>query len=108
LTGVLAPGGVTLTLGYDAAGRLASVSDPLGASVLYTYDANGDLASVQRPDAGVEQYGYDHHRLRQVVDAAGQTLFQNSFDAWQRVVQQSDALSKTPSSTAHPAPAPRP
>ncbi len=92
---VTAQGGATLTLGYDGNGRLSTVADPLTATTTYIYDGNGDLINVARPDAGIEQYSYSSHRLSQVVDATGHTLFQNSFDSIHRVVQQSDALGKS-------------
>lgn len=92
LVTVVAQGGATFTLAYDANGRLATVTDPLGAVVTYSYDANGDLVSATRPDSGTEQYSYNKHRLSQVVDATGHLLFQNTFDNWHRVIQQTDAL----------------
>jgi RHS repeat-associated protein len=95
LTSVIAQGGATFTLAYDGNGRLTTVTDPLGAVVTYGYHAGGDLVSATRPASGVEQYSYNNHRLTQVVDALGNALFQNSFDAWHRVVQQTDAAGKT-------------
>lgn len=95
LTSVVAQGGATFSLAYNANGYLATVTDPLTATVTYTYDTAGDLVSVARPDSGVEAYSYSSHRLSQVTDANQQALFQNTFDAWHRVVQQRDAISKT-------------
>ncbi len=92
---VTAQGGATITLGYEPNGRLATLTDPLNAVTTYSYDGNGDLISVARPDAGTEQYSYSNHRLSQVTDATGHILFQNSFDAYHRVVQQTDALGKS-------------
>ncbi|MCB0109149.1 MAG: RHS repeat protein, partial [Caldilineaceae bacterium] len=95
LATITAQGGATVTLGYDGNGRLATATNPLNAATTYSYDANGDLISVARPDAGTEQYSYSSHRLSQVIDATGHTLFQNSFDTIHRVVQQTDALGKS-------------
>jgi RHS repeat-associated protein len=89
------PDGRTLTFAYDGNGRLASVTDPTDAVVSYAYDANGDLTSVTDPEDGVRTYSYSKHRLTQVVDQNGKTLFTNTLDSVNRVVEQTDALGHT-------------
>ncbi len=40
--------GGTVTYGYDANGRLTSVTLPTGEGVVYTYDPAGNITSIQR------------------------------------------------------------
>ncbi|RIL02349.1 MAG: hypothetical protein DCC71_16505 [Proteobacteria bacterium] len=55
---LLAPG-KTLTYGYDAAGRPASVTDWLGGVTTFAYDAAGQLTGIARPNGVATTYGYD-------------------------------------------------
>ncbi|OGO09483.1 MAG: hypothetical protein A2Y61_07925 [Chloroflexi bacterium RBG_13_60_13] len=89
------PDGRTLTFAYDGNGRLASVTDPMDAVLSYSYDGNGDLTSVTDPEEGVRTYTYDRHRLTQIVDQNGKTLFTNTLDSVNRVIEQTDALDHT-------------
>jgi RHS repeat-associated protein len=59
LTLVTRPDGKTIQLGYDTAGRLASMTIPRGG-LGYTYDAStGTLKTVTSPDGVTLTYGYD-------------------------------------------------
>lgn len=50
--------GRTLTLGYDSANRLGSLTDPAGHATTYQYDAAGNLSQVTFPDGSTRQYKY--------------------------------------------------
>lgn len=71
LTG-LGLGASARPIGYDAAGQLRSVTDPMGRTSTLTYDATGLVTALTRPDG---------------VVAAGRT-----FDAAGNVVRERDAL----------------
>ncbi len=58
LTEVDRPDGGTVTLGYDALGRLASVTTPRGSSAL-TYDNAARLSGLTSPDAVTLSLAYD-------------------------------------------------
>lgn len=58
LTGLTHSSGPSLTLTYDGAGRVASVTDHHGRRTLYTY-AGEYLVSVQGQDGLVTTYAYD-------------------------------------------------
>ena len=79
----------TLTLGRDAGGRIASLTDPAGHVYRYDYDANGNLIAVHYPDATpadpnddpVRGYHYEDanfvHALTGITDENG-----NRFASW--------------------------
>ncbi|QKS29606.1 MAG: tandem-95 repeat protein [Candidatus Accumulibacter similis] len=59
LTGLTHSSGQSLTLAYNGAGRITSVTDSDGRQSLYTYDAsNQHLLSVQDYDGRVTSYSY--------------------------------------------------
>lgn len=95
LSTVTGEGDGQLTFTYDAQGRLSAVSDPGGASQVYGYDAGGDLTSVTDPQGGVRRYSYSRHRLTEVTDENGNLEAQNSYDDFNRVTSQTDALAKS-------------
>ena len=49
----------TMTLTYDDAGRLETVTDPLGDSATFTYDAGDQMRNVTGPDGAVITMDYD-------------------------------------------------
>src|SRR6185436_14021591 len=62
---------LTTRLGYDPAGRLSSVKDPLGHETKYEYDERDRLIKVTAPDGGNTVYGYDEQNNRiSLIDPA--------------------------------------
>lgn len=55
-TEVKAQQGGTVTYGYDANGRLISVTLPTGESVTYSYDPAGNITSIQRNNGSGPQF----------------------------------------------------
>jgi RHS repeat-associated protein len=53
------PNGDQVQRGFDAAGRLASVTDWAGRTFNYTYDADGDLATLVYPNGVETTYNHD-------------------------------------------------
>jgi RHS repeat-associated protein len=49
----------TITFGYDAQGRLATIEDPLLRSTAFEHDAAGRLIKLTLPDGGEIHYAYD-------------------------------------------------
>ncbi|MCB0117703.1 MAG: carboxypeptidase regulatory-like domain-containing protein, partial [Anaerolineales bacterium] len=81
----------TLTLAYDALGRIASVTDQSGRSIAYTYDANGDLVGATSLIGGSWTYEYDStHRLTRVIDPNGNTVERTEYDVEGRAIKQWD------------------
>ncbi|MCC6425177.1 MAG: RHS repeat protein, partial [Phycisphaerales bacterium] len=59
LTSLKSTSGHQLTLAYNAAGRLATITDPDGRKTRYSYDASGEhLISVQEYDGRITQFAY--------------------------------------------------
>ena len=80
----------TITYAYDAAGRLAGITDPAGRFVSYSYDAAGRLILTTFGDGSTEQMNYGSGefsaRLLSQKDRNGnQTHY--SFDATGRVLK---------------------
>ncbi|MFJ3728880.1 FG-GAP-like repeat-containing protein [Streptomyces sp. NPDC090045] len=77
----------------SASGRLSQVNLADGRKVNYTF-ADGQLASVAS-DSGVTKYSYVAGRLATIVDANGNTITQNTYDAASgRIAEQIDAAGK--------------
>ncbi|MBX7105905.1 MAG: hypothetical protein K1X57_17610 [Gemmataceae bacterium] len=78
LTGLTHSSGAGLTIAYNTAGRITSITDSVGRVVNYTYDAsNQHLLSVTGP-GGTTTYTYSigqglarEHALRTVTDPSG-------------------------------------
>lgn len=67
-------GSGTVTYGYDSAGRLQQISDPVGATTTYGYQSGSGLLSTISDAAGVRQLtlSYDSaDKLDSVLDATG-------------------------------------
>ena len=89
VTQITDPGGSSLVLSYDSAGRIVTISNPLGQTVRYTYNNQGTLGTFTNAAGQQTQYEYDgQNRLTQVVDARGVTVVQNVYDVNGRVSQQ--------------------
>jgi RHS repeat-associated protein len=78
-------GGRSITLAYDAQGRLAQASGPGGREILYGYSAQGRLATVTDFAARSRTYGYDANgRLTSATDAEGRSIFTAGYDDYDR------------------------
>lgn len=74
---VTTPEGDT-TRTFDAAGRLASSTDPSGATTVWGYDAFGRTSSLEAPDGTALTYGYDNAgRLSQISGPESTTMTDN-------------------------------
>ncbi|WP_188282646.1 FG-GAP-like repeat-containing protein [Streptomyces sp. CBMA29] len=97
LSSVTDAAGRTASLDVDTgSGRLTAVTLADGRSVHYAY-TGGQLTSVTGTDTGVTHYTYDAAgRLATIVDPAGNTVTQNTYDpSTGRITQQIDADNKT-------------
>ncbi len=76
---VVGPFGRRLTFGYDAAGRIATMTDPADGLYAYRYDAAGNLSSVTYPDETPAEdadnpartYHYEDPRFPRALTAIG-------------------------------------
>ncbi|CAG7624851.1 RHS repeat protein [Actinacidiphila bryophytorum] len=96
LSSITDAAGRTASLTVDSAtGRLTAVTLQDGRSVGYAY-TGGQLTSVTGMDGGVTKYTYDGTgRLATIVDANGNTVTQNTYDATTgRIAKQIDAGGK--------------
>jgi len=84
LVQVTRPDGATISLGYDAAGRLSTLTLPRG-QVRYTYDpATGNLSTLTDPDGETLTYRYDGNLLTNTtwsgaVAGSVQRTYDNNF-----------------------------
>ena len=91
----------SLTLTYDANGRLWKVTDWLSTArvVEYSYDTNtpSRLKTVTDREANVTTYGYDgtSQRLTSITDARGHVALTLTYDGSGRVTTQKDAKGLT-------------
>jgi YD repeat-containing protein len=56
---VTCPDGQTLALGYDAGGRLSTLTQPRGTTTLAYTPATGQFTTITAPDGGTLNYTYD-------------------------------------------------
>jgi RHS repeat-associated protein len=88
--------GRSLSFGYNGSGQLTTVSDSSGRSVTYGYDAAGDLRTVTDVRGHPWQYTYDpNHRLLTERDANNNVVLTLTYDSYNRVRTQADALTRT-------------
>ena len=94
LTSVTQSNGSSLTIGYNAQGRISQVTDSTGRIASYTYDASGEhLLAVTTP-AGTIQYTYTPdttgpmaHSLASITSPAATHLFY-SYDTHGRLSEE--------------------
>src|SRR5205823_13866441 len=73
----------------DGAHRVTEARDGLGRAVAYGYDASGRLVSVTDPEGGVTRFSYDSfHRMVTIQDPRGIVYLTNEYDADGRVIRQ--------------------
>lgn len=90
LVTVTFPGGRAYSLGYNANGKIASVSNGL-YTYNYLYSAAEDLTSAS-DGVHTMQYVYDNqHRILNIIDCKGTTFLTNQYDAVGRVFKQWDS-----------------
>ncbi len=88
-------GGRTWRAGYDHAGRVTSVTDPLGATRRYRYDLRGKLVAATDPLGNTVRMRYDERGDPvAVLDAFG-GLVSTTYDAMRRPVAVTDQLGRT-------------
>lgn len=87
-------GGRTITFSYDVKGRLQSIAWA-GRQVAYAYDFPGNQVGVTypatpaAPSGSTTSYGYDAgHNLVTITNPLGSTIVTNTYDAFDRVAQQ--------------------
>jgi RHS repeat-associated protein len=92
-----------LNFGYDANGRMSSVSAIESGTTTATaglaYDANGNLITLTDPLGKTMQFTYDaNHRILTTVNELGQTTLTNTYDSYGRITSQQDGVSTGASS----------
>jgi RHS repeat-associated protein len=116
LTSMRDRNGQGLTFAYNGADKLATVTDSASRVITFTHNADGLLTKIELPDARSVSYGYTGGRLTTVTDlrggpttytydAAGRlksavnpndhTVFDNTYGADGRVIEQVDALGES-------------
>jgi YD repeat-containing protein len=84
---LISPGGHTIDLETNPAGRVTEAHDDKGHRVSYLYDEMGRLLEVRDGGAVAVRYSYDDRSMLAVLDGAGQPLAQNRYSR-DRLVQQ--------------------
>lgn len=81
-------GGRSITLNYTN-GKITSAVGPGGKTTTYAYNTNGDLETAKNEENEAVTYQYDSdRRLSNVSDPRGNTVFQASFDDYNRATSQ--------------------
>ncbi len=88
----------TTTYGYDAAGRLLSVTAPGGAVSTTTYTPAGDVASTTAPGGPETSYAWDEDTLTQIATADGNTVGTKAFSADGSIIRDADATGRATTS----------
>jgi RHS repeat-associated protein len=87
--------GRSVSLSYDASGRLIGLAGPPSRSVTYGYDGNGRLSSVTDARGKVTSYAYDAGgRLATIIDPNLHAVVSNEYGADGRISGQTDARGK--------------
>ncbi|WP_229858654.1 DUF6531 domain-containing protein [Streptomyces poonensis] len=85
------PAQYTTTYGYDPAGNLLKITDPLGGVTTTAYDAVGNVIKRTDADKRVTTYGYDKRDHLTTVTAPGDAVTTYSYDKVGNVTQRTDA-----------------
>lgn len=86
---------------YDAAGLMASQTDPLGHTSSYTYDSAGQMTRSTNPLGHVTQYGYDAAgRVNRITDPNG-VVVTMGYDARGRLTSRQQTGQGTESYSYH-------
>jgi RHS repeat-associated protein len=79
----------TITMQYNVADQLTSISYPTGLSLRYTYDAGGRRIQMVDQTGFTVNYSYDAAgRLAELTDASGKLIVTYSYDAAGRLAQK--------------------
>jgi len=86
------------TIAYNENGRLASLTDPISRVINYNLDSNNNLISVTDANEHTTQFLYDSkHRITKIINPRGYTLLENTYDEYNRVIEQKDAKNNSTS-----------
>ncbi|WP_277512930.1 RHS repeat-associated core domain-containing protein [Cellulosimicrobium cellulans] len=92
LTSVTDAAGQQITFTADSRGRVSGFALPDGRIWSLGYDAAGDLTTITDPVSGTRVFTYDAaHRMLTATDPLGATYLVNEYDATGRVLKQLDA-----------------
>lgn len=90
--------GKSLTIHYDTAGYVSSVSDQSGRKVSFTYDAKACMTAFTDANGNINTYTYDSlGRVITGTDGEGILCFTNTYDDLGRISIQADSLQNTTS-----------
>lgn len=94
LSGPAAGATASVTLTYDAAGRVATSTDAAGYTRSFGYDHLNRVRLLQFPDGTMSQFGYDRLDLQSVQDRRGRTVTY-AYDSLRRLVSATDPAGRT-------------
>jgi RHS repeat-associated protein len=76
--------------GYDLAGNIDTVTDPIGNTVRYAFDRHNRITEIIHPDGSTQQFGYDSHgNLHTVTDGNRQVTTFEHDDRGRRISETS-------------------
>jgi RHS repeat-associated protein len=70
---------------YDAAGNIATYTNPEDVTYAYTYDANGQVKSVQIPSVGLVSFSNYEWTQPTQINLPGGSVIQRQYDGLQRM-----------------------
>ncbi|SNB56925.1 RHS repeat-associated core domain-containing protein [Marinobacter sp. es.042] len=70
---------------YDAAGNIATYTNPEGITYAYTYDANGQVKSVEIPGVGLVSFSNYEWTQPTQINLPGGSVIQRQYDGLQRM-----------------------
>jgi RHS repeat-associated protein len=88
--------GNTITMAYDAEGRLMTATDEFGRTLQFTYDSSNQLSTVEDPLGRITKFQYDtlEREPVEITDPAGNTL-RYSYDAQYQMTEKIDKDGRT-------------